>query len=182
MAEKFILVSLKEEKTKKLSQAISNETCRSILNFLAEKEFATETSIAKELGLPISTVHYNMRALLKNNLVEVEEFHYSKKGREVNHYRIANKLIIIAPKESEKFYNKLKKLLPVFFIIGAAAVFVQMFSGKARFAAVKETEMVAEALPASEPNVLIWFLLGTALGVLMYFLFDLIRKKYKSKH
>jgi DNA-binding transcriptional ArsR family regulator len=120
--ESFILVSLEEGKTKKLARTISNETCRKILNYLSTKDYATESQISKDLGIPISTAHYNMKALQENGLVEVEEFHYSKKGREIDHYTLANKLIVIAPKEpSEKILNKLKKILPVALIVVVAA-------------------------------------------------------------
>ena len=94
----FLLVSLKEDKAKELAQVISNDTCRKILDHLAEKEDATETEIATTLQLPISTVHYNLHHLMKAGIVNVEEFHYSEKGKEVNHYKLANKYIIIAPR------------------------------------------------------------------------------------
>ena len=86
----FLLVSLKEDKAKELAQVISNASCRKILDYLAEKEDATETELAKKLGIPISTVHYNLKHLVKGGLVIVDEFHYSEKGKEVNHYKLAN--------------------------------------------------------------------------------------------
>ncbi|MBU0666117.1 MAG: helix-turn-helix domain-containing protein [Nanoarchaeota archaeon] len=110
--EAFLLVSLSEEKTKHLAQIVSNETARKILDFLTEKD-ATETEIAKELEIPISTVHYNLQQLVKGKLVIVEEFHYSEKGKEVNHYKLANKYIIIAPKSTWGLREKLRKILPV---------------------------------------------------------------------
>ncbi len=57
--EKFVLVSLKEDKAKELAQVISNESCRKILDYLAEKQDATESDLASKLGIPISTIHYN---------------------------------------------------------------------------------------------------------------------------
>ena len=62
--QKFILVSLKEEESKRLAQIMSNDTSRKILDYLAEKE-ATESDLAEKLGIPISTVHYNLQALVK---------------------------------------------------------------------------------------------------------------------
>jgi DNA-binding transcriptional ArsR family regulator len=84
--EKFILVSLKEDESKQLAQIISNKTSRKILDYLAEKE-ATESELAAKLAVPISTVHYNLQALLKAKMIESDEFHYSDKGKEVNHYK-----------------------------------------------------------------------------------------------
>ena len=111
--ENFILVSLKGDQSKKLAHSISNETCRKILNYLSETETATETDISKNLEMPISTAHYNLQLLRENGLVETKEYHYSKKGREILHYSLANKMIIIAPRASEKFLDKLKTILPV---------------------------------------------------------------------
>ena len=84
--EKFLLLSLSESKTKELAQAVSNDTCRKILDYLADKE-ASESELASKLDIPISTVHYNLQQLQKGGLVVVEEYHYSEKGKEVNHYK-----------------------------------------------------------------------------------------------
>ena len=61
--EKFLLVSLQEDKAKKLAQVVTNDNCRRILDYLADRE-ATETDLAKKLNLPISTVHYNLKQLV----------------------------------------------------------------------------------------------------------------------
>ncbi|MBN2052121.1 helix-turn-helix domain-containing protein [Candidatus Woesearchaeota archaeon] len=126
----FLLVSLEENESKALAQVISNDTARKILDLLSKKESATETDIAKELKLPLSTVHYNLQALVKANLVKSEEFHYSEKGKEVNHYSLANKLIIIAPKgaKTESFKDKLKAILPISIIVLAVGGVIQLFN------------------------------------------------------
>ena len=110
--EKFLLVSLNESKSKQLAQAISNESCRKILDYLADKE-ASESELASKLNIPISTVHYNLQQLQKGGLVVVEEYHYSEKGKEINHYKLANKYIIIAPKSTYGIKERLKSVLPV---------------------------------------------------------------------
>ena len=110
--EKFILVSLKEEESKKLAQILSNDTSRKILDFLDEKE-STESELSEKLNVPISTIHYNLQALVKGRLVEADEYHYSKKGKEVLHYKLANKYVIIAPKSTFGIREKLRKILPV---------------------------------------------------------------------
>ena len=102
----------KEEESKKLAQIITNDTSRKILNSLAEKD-STESELSKDLGIPISTIHYNLQALLKTRLVEADEFHYSRKGKEILHYRLANKYIIISPKPMKGIKNKLRSILPV---------------------------------------------------------------------
>lgn len=122
--ETFMLVSLQEDKAKKLAQIVASDTSRKILNYLTEKE-ATESQLAKELGLPMSTIHYNLKHLIKGGLIESEEFHYSEKGKEVMHYRLANKYIIIAPKSTFGLKEKLRNILPVALVTAGAAFVIQ---------------------------------------------------------
>ncbi len=126
--ESFVMVSLKDEKSKKLAEVISNKTARKILDILTKKEY-TESELAKELSLPISTIHYNLKHLMKAKLVTVDEFHYSEKGKEVNHYKLANKFVIITPSETPPdFMDKLKKILPITLLVTASAVLLKVFN------------------------------------------------------
>jgi len=148
--EKFILVSLKDEESKKLAQIITNDTSRKILDYLADKE-TTESELAEKLGIPISTVHYNLQALVKGRLVEAEEYHYSEKGKEVLHYKLANKYIIIAPKSTFGIKERLKKILPVGLIALTGSFFVYFYNlanGMMRgsFGSVNE-QVLARAMP-----------------------------------
>lgn len=120
----FLLVSLQEKEAKKLAQIVSNDTCRKILEYLGEHE-STETELAQKLNLAISTVHYNLQALQKGGLVESKEFHYSEKGREVSHYKLANKYIIIAPKATFGLKEKLRNILPIGIIALGAAIIIE---------------------------------------------------------
>lgn len=130
-SKNFLLVSLEESKAKQLAQIVSNDVCRRILDFLSAKEKgATETEISADLGIALSTAHYNMKQLVESGIVKAEEFHYSPKGREVLHYTLANKYIIIAPKATatESLANKLKRILPVVAVVAAAGAVVQIYS------------------------------------------------------
>ena len=153
----FLLVSLEESESKELAKVISNKTSRKILDLLSKKD-ATETEIAKKLKVPLSTVHYNIQHLLKANLIKVDEFHYSEKGKEVNHYSLANKLIIIAPKKTtrETFMQKLKGILPVGLIALATAGVIKLITmfrlGATRFMAAAPT---AVEKGAEEAGVLV---------------------------
>jgi len=130
MAKKdtFLLVSLQEEKAKEIAQIVTNTTCRRILDFMSLKEDTTESEIAKTLDIPISTVHYNLEMLKKARLIESEEYHYSPKGKEVSHYRLASKYIIIAPKSTHGIKEKLRSILPVGLLTAAAAFFVNILN------------------------------------------------------
>ncbi|MBR9700375.1 winged helix-turn-helix transcriptional regulator [Candidatus Woesearchaeota archaeon] len=156
--EPFLLVSLKEEKAKKLTQVLSNPTATKILDFLTKKE-ATETEISKKLKMPLSTVHYNLQQLTDAKLVVVEEFHYSPKGKEVNHYKLANKYIIIAPQEDkEGLLDRLKNFIPVFVLTFGMAVVLksmQFFTGTTsqKLAAVPYAEIAEESVKVAADAV-----------------------------
>ncbi|MBN2454844.1 winged helix-turn-helix transcriptional regulator [Candidatus Woesearchaeota archaeon] len=197
----FLLLSLEEDKAKKLSNVIGSDTCRKILDYLAKKE-ATETEISKELQLPLSTVHYNLKQLVDAGLVKAEEFHYSEKGKEVNHYSIANKYIIIAPKTTESLASKLRKILPVVAIVSLAGFMLQFLGKTAQFgarnlaeapkmlatagdAAAEAEEAFVEAAPqaiqSAEPNIALWFGIGAAFALLTYLLYGIIAAKLSKK-
>lgn len=206
--EKFLLMSLDEKKSKKLAQAVSNESCRKILNYLANKE-GTETEISKELNIPLSTVHYNLQQLIKTGLVIVEEYHYSKKGKEINHYKLANKYIIIAPKQKDNKNIKdvLKKIIPVGAIIVVIAAIMRFFNGMtaslsndASKPAIMNRTLEISAdysneLARSTPQAVnatisntnslwskpsIWFLIGGLSFLILYLLIEILRKKLKK--
>ncbi len=185
--EKFVLVSLKEDKAKELAQVISNDTCRKILEYLSEKD-ASESEIAKNLDLPISTVHYNIQLLVKSGLVKAEEFVYSEKGKEVNLYSLSKKLIIIAPEKSNDLKNSIKNLLPV--AIAGFLISSLMYLFKDRLFGAMETEsMLKSTVPAaaesmvetsvtvtSVPNYALWFLYGIVFTIALYIIISFLRR------
>lgn len=209
MAKKdtFLLVSLNEDKAKEVAQIITNKTCRKVLDFLAGNSDVTESQVAKSLKLPISTVHYNLEALKKAKLVESEEFHYSAKGKEVSHYKLANKYIIIAPKSTWGMKEKLRSILPVGLLAAAAAVFIAFFQkgglavsrkigpsfqyateevaagalGTADKAIPQEALAIApDAVEAVQPlwhSWVFWFVLGAVFAITLYLFIEYIRKR-----
>ena len=190
----FLLVDLNEPRTKKLAETITSETSRKILSHLVEKE-ETEANMAKLLNLPISTVHYHLQKLKEANLVTVEEFHYSQKGREVLHYKLANKYIIIAPQHISGLKEKLKGILPVALaVLGISAVikFIQNTSQAVPRLEAAES-LAADAAPEmamklvreaptiqQQPDMALWFLIGSMAALLIYLIAELIREKIKK--
>lgn len=150
MAKKdtFLLVSLHEQQAKELAQVITNNTCRSILDFLSERPEATESQVAQALNVPISTVHYNLDLLVKAKLVDADEFHYSEKGKEVLHYKLASKYIIIAPKSTYGIKEKLKSILPVALVTACTAGIISLLSKTTLYASGIATESFAVAQKA----------------------------------
>ncbi len=191
---KFLLVDLNEPRTKKLAETITSDTSRKILNHLAEQE-DSEARIATTLSIPISTVHYHLQKLQEAHLVTVEQFHYSPKGREVYHYKLANKYIIIAPGKVEGLKEKLKGILPVgLIILGISGIIklIQVFSGRAGVVATStraaaSQEVLAEAAPrlaqqaVENPDIALWFLIGGVVTIVLYLVMGIIRKYLQRK-
>ena len=193
----FLLLSMEDEKIKKVSNVISNDSCRKILDYLSAKD-ATEKELADKLGIPISTVHYNLQQLMETGLIESKEFHYSEKGKEVSHYKLANKYIIIAPKKIFGLKEKLKSILPVALIAAGTAGVIQLVSkyffrtGIAQqeafvaksAAAERALEAAPVALTQAAPqavstiwqNIALWFLAGALFALLIYLLISSLRK------
>ena len=199
MAKNFLLLSLEDSQAKKVANIVSNDSCRKILDYLSERE-ATESELAAKLNIPISTVHYNLQQLMDAKLIESEEFHYSPKGREVNHYKLANKYIIITPKKVTGITQKLKSILPVGLIALGAAGIIQLVSKYLGSTPPAQPEMMqiaaksapleaafdeaaaammpaAEVVPSIWQNIALWFLLGAAFALLLYVAISAIRKK-----
>ncbi|MFH0701625.1 MAG: helix-turn-helix domain-containing protein [Candidatus Woesearchaeota archaeon] len=199
----FLLVDLNDTKTKKLAETITSETSRKILSYLAEKD-ETEANIAQVLEIPISTVHYHLQKLQEAGLVKVEEFHYSQKGREVNHYKLANKYIIIAPQKVSGLREKLKGILPVgLIILGVAGIIKLITSWTTSLKTMAATS--SPAADAAESTLLkaapiaidgpiggtpyfpwdyiaLWFLIGGIAAIIIYLIILLIKEWWRKKH
>ena len=201
---KLLLVDLNDKKTKKLAETITSETSRKILDYLADKD-DSEQNLSKELGIPISTIHYHLQKLVEASLVVVDEFHYSKKGREINHYKLANSYIIITPKKVTGLKQKLKSILPVgLIVLGVSAIikFANMFILGGKVPMMEKSLMAAQPTAAkmvtdnaesmvggvqsamvtsSTPDIALWFLIGGMSTVFVYVLVVLIREWIKEE-
>lgn len=190
--DSFILMNLKD--SKEVTAAMQNDTAQKILDFLTKGD-ATETIIAQELGIPLSTAHYNLQQLKKAKLVKTSEYHYSKKGKEVLHYSLAKKLIIIAPGGNESnLKSLLKKVLPSLGFLALSAYTVKFFSQnnnfllksadtsiKLRNSAETEMLMMADSSVKSSfwPTIsnFEWFILGASCIVAILLIIELISNK-----
>lgn len=109
--KQFLLLSLDDKRISKVAEVISKKTSRGILKLLSEKAM-TESEISEKLGIPLSTVHYNIQRLLDAGLIEAQEYHYSKKGREINHYSVSKQYVIFAHKiEENSLVKEFSKIL-----------------------------------------------------------------------
>ncbi len=113
MDDKFILMGLNDEKAGYVAEVLKNKTCKKILDFLAETKEASEKDISRILEMPINTVEYNLKKLVKSGLVvKAKNFFWSVKGRKILMYKLARKDIIISPNKKPSL-SALKSVLPV---------------------------------------------------------------------
>lgn len=189
--EKFILLNLEDTKSKELAQAISSETARKILDLLSEKALS-ETDIAKKLNIPLPTAHYNIKQLLKANIIEIEDFLWSEKGKKIQLYKLANKLIIIAPKTSSpSFLNKIKEIVPVVLsgLVASLGIYIYQLVSIDKTA---QSETLVESARIAQPEALmaesnlniypttsvdivqnyaLWFFLGVISLIILYLVY-----------
>ncbi len=186
--KQFLFVDLNDNKLKSLGETITSETSRKILNYLVGKE-DTEAKIAESLGLPISTAHYHLQKLQQAGLVRVDEFHYSQKGREVNHYKLVHEYIIIGPQRAG-LSERLRAVLPMALIsLGIAAViqWITLPTQQAVTTAESAPMMKADVMMMAEPvvqgqsDLALWFLLGSAVAMLGYVVYGIVSDYSQKK-
>ncbi|MBI2573536.1 helix-turn-helix transcriptional regulator [Candidatus Woesearchaeota archaeon] len=199
---KLLFIDLSQKKTKSIAEAITSETARKVMDHLSDK-VDTEQQIATTLGLPISTVHYHIQKLMEVGLVKADEFHYSAKGREVNHYKLASQYIVIAPSRDTVFRERLKALLPVGGIVVGIAAILRLIERIAVSQpvlttpdiAAKSAELTQEAVMAAPTLMMevapvvqttsvdfsLWFLVGGLSAMVIYVLVAFIQDKIKRK-
>lgn len=201
MEDKYILLSMEDEKLKEVAEILGNKTCKKILDFLSDKKESSEKEISDELNIPINTVEYNLKKLLKVRLIEKSKnFFWSKKGKKIDVYKVSNKSIVISPKDSE-FVSKLKSILPSFILTGAMTFGIYVYekfnllkssvvdktvgesfyglgSGFSQEASrvmvedvVVQSQPVTDVLVSSTPMGWVWFLSG---ALLVIFIFSII--------
>jgi len=94
--EKLLILPLNDTNSKKISQVISSDTARSILEALASAPHSA-SEIAQKLGIPLTTVQYNLENLCDAGLVRVARTKYSRKMKPVKLYEPQRKIVVIAP-------------------------------------------------------------------------------------
>lgn len=190
--ETFVLVSLEEEKAKKLADVLSNDTARKILDLLSQGE-SSASDISKKLSIPLPTTLYNLNSLVSSGLVESKEFIWSDKGKEINIYHLARKYIVIAPTGAKGIKTQLKNVLPVALIsLGISAVLYivsRLQTRQTQSLALKTADMAQETSiaaiqtpPAVSQSAFnleqfsIYFFLGCIFAILIYVIINLIRE------
>ncbi len=200
MEKQYLMFDIQDARAEVIAEVLSNKTCKKILSLLTEKEMS-ETDVAKELGIPANTAHYNIQKLVSSGLVEVaNKFFWSIKGRKVALYKISNKKVIISPKTS------FKGIVPAVIATGIVALGVKIFTGnsnmgsgdiysasrdvtlsKASESTTYGAEAIAVTMPYQTGDIAVqvgnigsiapwsWFLLGAWAALLIFVLFNIRR-------
>lgn len=176
---------IKLSEANNIAKTISNKTAQLIIEFISSNQKATASTIAKKLDLPASTVHYNLKALLKAGIIDDSEFTYSTKGKTIIHYTLTNNIIVIIPESQDKFslLNSLKTLVPS--IVGVIIVGIgYALLNKQSANPLPESAAFARSFPHTDPQPIIsdffWgLLLASLIFSLVYLLVMYLHKNRK---
>ncbi|MCZ7399077.1 MAG: helix-turn-helix domain-containing protein [Candidatus Methanoperedens sp.] len=150
--EKLLILPLGEE-SKKITQVISNDTARQVIELLADAPLSA-SDIAERLQAPLTTITYNLENLESVGLVKVERIKYSEKGREVKIYAPVRKLIVVVPEKADRksVADVLRKYMGVILAAVLASSFIEFFMRSAgRSAKMWQITSESNSLPAPTP-------------------------------
>jgi DNA-binding transcriptional ArsR family regulator len=152
--EKLLILPLNDKNSKKISQLISNDTARNILEAIASTPLSA-SEIAEKLHTPLSTVQYNLEKLNDAGLVKVERTKYSEKMKTVKIYAPQRKFVVITTEDMSKkgIVAALKRCLVVIFFAVAGSGIIELLTMKIKTPALEKaiTSIPAEEIPASIP-------------------------------
>jgi hypothetical protein len=135
------------QEVKAFAKIMGQETAQNILSFIAAHKGCTATEIANGLAIPLSTVHYNVKALCNAKVIDNNSFHYSSKGKEVAHYELSKKVLVIVPKKEASLLSQLTTVFPGLLLAGAVGALGvgYLWIKKASLALGKQTDMLADS-------------------------------------
>src|SRR3989344_424662 len=152
-----------------------------------EEEEASESQIAKDLSIPLSTTHYNIKNLVACQLVESKEYTWSQKGKKMEIYKVAKRYIVIGQKTDQGLQQKLQSLLGAFLLTGALGWIIQKVTEQTAERTVPEIAamkiaQVAPMMEAQEAQSSIsvgwWFVMGAWSILLLLTAYTIWREKY----
>ncbi|MDR0767075.1 MAG: winged helix-turn-helix domain-containing protein [Methanosarcinales archaeon] len=94
-ADSVVVIPVNDD-SKKIRQILSNDTSMKIMELL-KKESLSASEVSEKLGIPLTTVKYNVDQMVEYDLVRVQRIKYSEKGRQVKIYEAPEKVIVFAP-------------------------------------------------------------------------------------
>lgn len=149
--EKLLILPLGEE-SKKITQVISNDTARQIIELLADAPLSA-SDIADRLQAPLTTITYNLENLESVGLVKVDRIKYSEKGREVKIYAPVRKLIVVVPEKTDRksVTDVLRKYMGVILAAVLASGLIEFFMRRANI--IQTFDYSLNEVPAPIPAI-----------------------------
>lgn len=147
--EKLLILPLGKE-SKKITQVISNDTARQIIELLADSPLSAN-DIAQRLEAPLTTITYNLENLESVGLIKVERIKYSEKGREVKIFAPVRKLIVLVPEKTDRksVADLIRKYLGIILTALFASSLIEFFMRKtANNAKLMQTASESYSLPS----------------------------------
>jgi DNA-binding transcriptional ArsR family regulator len=185
MKRQSIMIDFDDPRAERVAEVISNKSCKKMLSLLSTEELS-ESELASKLGLPVSTVNYNMKKLVDSGLVDKTRSLVSSKGKDVRVYRISNQHIVLSPR------SLTRGVVPALLISGVFALLVKFFgntgsrnlvakgSGALDLAAMstgaESSQGLVYSVLAQAPNSWAWFFLGALLATLVVMLWNWSKK------
>lgn len=121
MSEKHLMIDLDDPRTEKIAEIMANKSAKKILGVLAEKQMS-EGDIAKQLGMPLNSVEYNLKKLIETGLiVKTSDFFWSSRGKKIPVYKVADRKIVITPRTG------FRGIIPAILVSGAIALGIWKF-------------------------------------------------------
>lgn len=177
-------LQLSAGRAKQVTRLLANDTARRIMDAVSQ-DSKSESELAKELGLPLSTVHYNVQKLQESGLLKSDEYTYSEKGKEVRHYILASDHVVITTKP----FGSIPGLISgtTLALVAAAATFFlrrpQPQEEASMFMMDAAPEMAMRAADtaqvAAEPAIWPWILLGAS-AMLVGILIVMLVQRYRA--
>ena len=146
--EKLLILPLNDKNSKRISQIISNDTARNILEAIASEPLST-SEIAEKLRIPLSTVQYNLEKLNDAGLAKVERTKYSEKMKEVKIYAPQRKFVVIVPEKTDRknVIATLKRYLTVVFFAVAGSGIIEFLTMKIKGPSPAFEEVTRSVIP-----------------------------------
>ena len=146
--EKLLILPLNDKNSKKISQIISNDTARNILEAIASEPLSASL-IAEKLRIPLSTVQYNLEKLNDAGLVKVERTKYSEKMKHVKIYAPQRKFVVIVPEKTDRknVIATLKRYLTVVFFAVAGSGIIEFLTMKMKGPSPAFEEVTRSVIP-----------------------------------
>ncbi|MBN2110260.1 MAG: helix-turn-helix transcriptional regulator [Methanosarcinaceae archaeon] len=120
-SDKVLILPLNEG-SKRITQILSNDRAMKVLEILADEPMSA-TDLAERMETPLTTIKYNIDALVEADLIKVKQTKWSRKGREIKIYEPVQKIIVVAPGGMKEDKASILRMLRKYLVMVGGAVF-----------------------------------------------------------